>query len=48
MILSDLASPAEAAREGENDSELAGFAKAGNRIPSPDQTSEDKLFGIML
>ena len=39
MILSDLASPAEAARKGENDGELAGFAKAENRFP---------LFGIML
>jgi hypothetical protein len=37
MILSDLPSPAE-----------AGFAKAGNRFPSTDQVSEDKLFGIML
>jgi len=38
MILSDLASPAAAACEGANDSESAGFAKAGNRDP---------LFGIM-
>jgi hypothetical protein len=35
MILSDLASPAE-----------AGFAKAGNRFPSRVKP-EDKLFGIM-
>jgi len=48
MILSDRASPAEAACEGGNDGKSAGFAKAGNRFPSPDQTSEDKLFGIML
>jgi len=48
MILSDLASPAEAAGKGGSDRELAGFAKAGNRVPSPDQASEDKLFGIML
>jgi len=34
--LPDLASPAE-----------AGFAKAGNRFPSPIGV-EDKLFGIML
>jgi len=39
MILSDLASPAEAACKRGNDRELAGFAKAGNRFP---------LFGIML
>jgi len=39
MILSDLASPAEAACERGNDRELAGFAKAGNRFP---------LFGFML
>jgi len=48
MTLSDLASPAEAARQRGNDRESAGLAKAGNRFPSPDQTSEDKLFGIML
>jgi len=48
LVLSDLASPAEAAGKGGSDRELAGFAKAGNRVPSPDQTSEDKLFGIML
>jgi len=48
MIFSDLASPAEAACEGGNNRESARFAKAGNRFPSPDQTSEDKLFGIML
>jgi len=48
MILSDLASPAETACKRSNGRELAGFAKAGNRYPSPDQTSEDKLFGIML
>jgi len=48
MILSDLASPAEAACKSGSDRELAGFAKAGNRFPSPDQKSEDKLFGIML
>ena len=35
MILSDLPSPAE-----------AGFAKAGNRFPSPIGV-EDMLFGIM-
>jgi hypothetical protein len=35
MIFSDLTSPVE-----------AGFAKAGNRFPSP-IIAEDKLFGIM-
>jgi len=39
MILSDLASPAEAPWKRGNDRELAGFAKAENRFP---------LFGIML
>jgi len=39
MILSDLASPAEAACKSGSDRELAGFAKAGNRFP---------LFEIML
>jgi len=39
MILSDLASPAEAACYRGSYRELAGFAKAGNRLP---------LFGIML
>jgi len=39
MILSDLASSAEAACKRMNGRELAGFAKAGNRFP---------LFGIML
>jgi len=39
MILSDLASPAEAARKRDRDRELAGFAKAGNQFP---------LFGITL
>jgi len=39
MILSDLASPAEAACKRGSDRKLAGFAKAGNRFP---------LFGIML
>jgi len=48
MILSDLASPAQAACKGGKDQELTGFAEAENRFPSPDQTSEDKLFGIML
>jgi len=48
LILSDLASPAEAACKRGTDRELAGSAKAGNRFPSPDQTSEDKLCGIML
>jgi hypothetical protein len=36
MILSDLASPAE-----------AGFAKAGNRHPSPDRDPRMGFFGIM-
>jgi len=47
MIVSELASPAEAACKRMNGRELAGFAKATNRFPSPDQPSEDKLFGIM-
>jgi len=38
MIVSDLASPAEAAIKRANERELAGLAKAGTRFP---------LFGIM-
>jgi len=47
MILFDLASPAEAARQRGNDRELAGFAKAGNRFP-PRIMSGAGFFGIML
>jgi hypothetical protein len=50
MILSDLPSPADpafAAKAAASAEKAAGFAKAGNRLPSPIGV-EDMLFGIML
>jgi len=47
MIVSNLASPAEAVRQHGSGHELAGFAKAGNRFP-PRIKSGAGFFGIML